>query len=158
MDVSGTWIVFTSWMRGPQTIMKIPAKGGERIDLTTENGNSPVISSDGQMVYFISTSNGKRYVSSIPIAGGTIKRLFEAPKNMSAIQLRPKYNEISYLITTDGVVNVYTRPIDGGVQKQFTRFDEKFIAAFAWTPDGRSLVVSRGEIRSDVVILSEEKK
>ena len=158
MDASGKWIVFTSWMRGPQTIMKIPAQGGERIDLTTENGNSPVISSDGQTVYFISSSNGKRFVSSIPIAGGTVKRLFEAPKNMSPIQLRPKFNEISYLITTDGVANIYTRPIDGGAQKQFTRFDEKFIASFAWTPDGRSLVVSRGEVRSDVVILSEEKK
>jgi Tol biopolymer transport system component len=158
MDASGKWIVFTSWMRGPQTIMKIPAQGGVRIDLTTENGNSPVISSDGTMVYFISTSNGKRYVASIPIAGGTVKRLFETPKNMSSIQLRPKFNEISYMITTDGVANIYTRPIDGGAQKQFTRFDEKFIASFAWTPDGRSVVVSRGEVRSDVVILSEEKK
>ncbi len=159
MDVSGKWIVFSSWMRGPQTIMKIPAQGGERIDVTTENGNSPVISSDGQTVYFISASEGKRYVSSIPVAGGAVKRLFETPKNLSStILLRPKFNELSYLITTDGVSNIFTRPIDGGAQKQFTRFDEKFIASFAWTPDGKSVVVSRGEIRSDVVLLTDESQ
>jgi serine/threonine protein kinase len=159
MDVSGKWIVFSSWMRGPQTVMKIPAQGGERIDVTTENGNSPVISSDGQTVYFISSADGKRYVSSIPLTGGTVKRLFETPKNLSStILLRPNSNEFSYLITTDGVSNIYTRPIDGGAHKQFTRFDEKFIATFAWTPDGKSVVVTRGEIRSDVVILTDESQ
>jgi serine/threonine protein kinase len=159
MDVSGKWIVFTSWMRGPQTIMRIPSRGGERIDVTTENGNSPVISSDGQTVYFISSSEGKRYVSSIPLTGGTVKRLFETPKNFSSnILLRPKVNEFSYLVTTDGVSNIFTRPIDGGAQKQFTQFDEKFISSFAWTPDGKSVVVTRGEVRSDVVIMTDESQ
>lgn len=158
MDISGKWIIFSSWMRGPNTVMKIPAGGGERSDVTTENGNSPVFSPDGSTVYFVASSEGRRYVSSIPVAGGTVKRLFEAPKNMSTILLRPNTNEISYLITTDGVSNVFTRPVDGGQQKQFTHFKENFIASFAWTPDGKSVVVTRGELRSDVVLLTDESQ
>jgi serine/threonine protein kinase len=159
MDVSGKWIVFDSWMRGPQTVMKIPSQGGERIDVTTENGNSSVISSDGQTVYFVSTADGKRYVSSIPISGGSAKRLFETPKNMSSgIAIRPNSSEFSYTITTDGVSNIVTRPINGGAQQQFTRFDEKFITSYAWTPDGKSVVVTRGDIRSDVIILTDESQ
>ncbi|NUN69754.1 MAG: protein kinase [Bacteroidetes bacterium] len=159
MDVTGKWIVFSSWMRGPNTVMRIPAEGGERLDVTTENGNAPVLSPDGKTVYFIAAAGGKRYLSSIPLAGGTATRLFEVPPQMtSAVALRPNFKEFSYVLTNDGVSNIYTRPIGGGPQKQFTRFNERSIISYAWTADGRSVVASRGEVRSDVVILNEESE
>lgn len=159
VDAAGEWVVFDSWVRGPNTIMKISVQGGERIDVTKENGMNPVLTDDGQTVIYISTMNNKGYVSSISLAGGTPKRLFEIPKDMSyMINVRPKSREISYIVTNNGVSNIFTRPIDGGPEKQFTHFDMNVIASFAWTPDGKSIVVTRGEQRSDVVILTEEQK
>ncbi len=159
VDASGKWIVFSSWVRGPNTVMKISVDGGERIDVTKENGNSPVLSDEGQTVVFSSSVNGKGYMCSIPFAGGSPKQLFEISKDMSfGFRFRPKSREISYVITNNGVSNIYTRSIDGGPEKQLTHFTDDLIAAFAWTRDGRSVVVTRGEMRSDVVILTEEQK
>lgn len=159
MDASGKWIVFHSWLRGPNTVMKVPLEGGERVDLTTENGTGPVLSDDGRTVFYSTFAGGKGTVFAVPIDGGTPKRLFEVPKNISAsLGIRPGTNEISYVLTTNGVSNVYTRPVSGGPERRYTDFDEHLIAAYAWTPDGRSVVVCRGQLRSDVVILTDEKE
>lgn len=159
VDPSGTWIVFHSWLRGPNTVMKVPVGGGERIDLTRENGTGPVLSNDGRTVYYSTFADGKGTVFAVPIDGGASKRLFEIPKNIStSLGVRPGTNELSYVLTTDGVSNVYTRPVSGGPERRFTDFKEHLIASYAWTPDGRSLVVCRGELRSDVVILTDEEE
>ncbi|MBP6672603.1 MAG: protein kinase [Bacteroidetes bacterium] len=159
MDASGHWIVFSSWIRGPQTIMKIPADGGDRIDVTTENGTGPALSKDGSTVYYISNVGAKNYVSAVSINGGASRRLFEAHKNMtSGIKVRPGTGELSYIITKDGVSNIFLHSAAGGTERQFTDFDEHIFQNFEWTPDGRSVVVSRGEVRSDVVILNDKSK
>lgn len=159
VDATGKWIVFDSWVRGPNTIMKISVDGGERIEVTKENGNSPTLSDDGQTVFYISSINGKGYICSIPLSGGSPKQLFEISKDMSSgINFRPRSREISYVNTNNGVSNIYTRSIDGGPEKQFTHFTENLILSFSWTGDGKSVVVTRGEVRSDVVILTEEQK
>ncbi|MDP1675262.1 MAG: protein kinase [Bacteroidota bacterium] len=160
MDPSGKWIVFDSWYSGPLTIMKIPAEGGERSDVTTTNGFSPVFMKDGKEIIFVSVDE-KRNVNAIykaSLTGGKPEYVFDLPKRFTGnISLRPNSDEVSYTVTNDGVSNIYTRSLDGGSQKQFTKFEEYFIASFAWTPDGKSLVVSRGDIRSDVVIITDEQ-
>jgi serine/threonine protein kinase len=158
-DHTGKWIIFDSWFRGPNTIMKIAAAGGERMDVTTINGNSPAISNDGNTVVFASMDDKRNSLYKISLAGGKPEHLFDLPKfTAQNILARPGSNEISFVVTTDGVSNIYTRSIDGGEQKQFTHFDDYFIMSFAWTPDGKSVIVTRGDERSDVVILTEEEK
>jgi hypothetical protein len=53
--------------------------------------------------------------------------------------------------------NLWGQPIDGGVPKQLTKFDEGKIFAFGWLKDG-SLAMSRGVITSDVVLIKDLNK
>ncbi len=160
IDPSGQWVVFDSWIRGPLTVMKIPIDGGERMDVSGINGGSPVFTEDGKSVVFLSFDE-KRNASAlykVALSGGKPAYLFDLPKySNDDIQRRPNSNEISYVITKNGISNVYTRSLDDGKQKQYTAFDEHTIATHAWTPDGTSLIVARGNIRSDVVIITDQK-
>ncbi|MBF8248649.1 MAG: serine/threonine protein kinase, partial [Bacteroidetes bacterium] len=73
MESAGKWIVISSWFRGPVTIMKIPAAGGERDDVSGIDGQLPFLSPDGRVVYFVHTDNQSPTVSlySVSIDGGT---------------------------------------------------------------------------------------
>ncbi len=161
MDHSGEWIVIDSWFTGPNTIMKIPAEGGERTAVTSLYGTNPILTNDGKDIVFASFDEKRRVrvVYKISLNGGEPVLLFDLPRRAerTSVKLRPNMNELSYVVTNDGVSNIFTWSFAGGTQRQFTKFEEYVIASYAWTPDGRSLVVTRGDQRSDVVIITDEQ-
>lgn len=162
IDRTGEWVVFDSWMRGPQTLMKIPLKGGDRVDVTKTHGNYSCITNDGKyVVYRVEDEKRKaNAIYKVPMNGGEPSHVFDLPSKADdqvSLVMRPHSNEISYIVTEDGVSNIYVRSLDGGPQKKYTNFTEFIIASFAWTSDGKSLVVARGEVRSDVVIITDEQ-
>jgi Tol biopolymer transport system component len=58
-------------------------------------------------------------------------------------------------ITTEGgqVGNLQGYPIDGSKPMQLTRFADQRLFAFAYSPDGKRLAVSRGRRLGDVVLI-----
>ncbi len=162
MEPAGRWILFTSWKTGQMTIMKIPAEGGDHVDVSGISGFYPVPSPDGKTVYFRGFDEQNNIVSlwSVPIEGGKPARIFELPSGSSftePIRWRPDTLEISYIVRKDGVDNIWVQPIDGGPAKMYTDFSEEYIVFFNWMPDGKSLVVSRGHSSADVVLITQEK-
>jgi Tol biopolymer transport system component len=59
-----------------------------------------------------------------------------------------------YVDNRGGVENLWAQPIDGGTAKQLTSFSDGRILSFGWSRDG-NLVASRGEITSDVVLITD---
>jgi Tol biopolymer transport system component len=160
IDPSGKWVVFDSWLRGPNTIMKVPLAGGERFDVTTTEGSSPCFTNDGKNIVYISFDDRRkmRVLTMVPAEGGKPKALFDLQDEAdNVIKMRPRSNDISYIATIEGVSNIYVRSLDGGPARKYTDFNDYMITQFAWTSDGTSLVVSRGDIRSDVVIITDKE-
>ncbi len=160
MEPAGKWIFISSWFRGPHTIMKIPAAGGERVDVSGIDGQLPLLSPDGKVVYFSHRDNQSPTVSvyTVPVDGGTPQRQFDLPRLASSIlRWRPKSRQLSYIQTTAGVGNIWVCSLNGSGAKQFTNFKKDFIRNFAWMPDGNSLVVSRGEVTTDVILITQEE-
>ncbi len=59
--------------------------------------------------------------------------------------------------TTPSVQNLYMLPLNGGSEVQLTHFNSEpgIIAAYAWSPDGKKLAISRARYNdSDVVMFS----
>jgi hypothetical protein len=61
---------------------------------------------------------------------------------------------LQYLLTKGDVTNVWTQPLAGGPPRQVTKSTVGRIFDFNWTYDGKQLLLSRGEVTSDVVLLS----
>jgi Tol biopolymer transport system component len=53
----GKWIFFTSNRTGENQIWKMPASGGDAVQLTYNEGFMPVGSPDGAYVYYVRTWN-----------------------------------------------------------------------------------------------------
>jgi Tol biopolymer transport system component len=49
--------------------------------------------------------------------------------------------------------NIWVQPLNGGAPHQLTKFTEKDIVDFAWSPDGARLAITRGTSLSDIVLI-----
>ncbi|MEO8219011.1 MAG: protein kinase, partial [Acidobacteriota bacterium] len=65
----------------------------------------------------------------------------------------PDSRHFAYLDSQGGVPNIWLQNLDGGDPEQLTFFDSGEIYSFSPSPDGRKLVVTRGEANSDVVMI-----
>jgi len=49
---------------------------------------------------------------------------------------------------------LWAQPVAGGKPRQITHFMSEQIEAFAWSPDGSQLALSRGRTSTDAVLFS----
>jgi Tol biopolymer transport system component len=66
----------------------------------------------------------------------------------------PDESGIDYVVTRNGVSNIWRQPLTGGPPVQITHFSAQRIFSFAWSPDGKWLSLALGAQRSDVVVMS----
>jgi hypothetical protein len=51
--------------------------------------------------------------------------------------------------------NIWEQPLAGGERFQLTKFPSGEMFAFAWSRDGKQLAFSRGQRKTDVVMMSD---
>jgi Tol biopolymer transport system component len=90
----------------------------------------------------------------IQASGGAPLQTFKAPTDVSVLRWAPDGQTLQYLLTRNGVTNIWEQPIAGGEPRQFTKFTSGRIFDFDWSADGKQLLLARGEISSDAVLLS----
>ena len=150
----------------PQTIWRVSVDGGEPAKVAPILGQSYmgtlVINSDGTSLaysynsYTKSTSTG-RHMAVIPAKGGNPIRTFDVPGDGWTIQhWAPDGTALDYVRRIDGTSNIWEQPLAGGPPKQLTRFDSGQIFEFAWTLDKRKLMLSKGNVTSDVILINDE--
>jgi hypothetical protein len=61
---------------------------------------------------------------------------------------------IQYLLTRHGTRNVWEQPLSGGQPRPVTDFTSGQIFDFAWSRDGKPLLLAKGENTSDVLLIS----
>jgi Tol biopolymer transport system component len=72
----------------------------------------------------------------------------------SSLRWTPDGRALTYVLTAGDVSNLWNQPISGEPAKQLTRFKSNRIFSFDWSPDGQQMILSRGTVTSDVVLLS----
>lgn len=95
------------------------------------------------------------------ISSSDRKRLFEfAVAGETTIGVMTKWapdeSGMDYIVTRNGVSNIWRQLLTGGAPVQITRFTTGKMFSFAWSPDGRWLSFASGIDRSDVVLMSSE--
>src|SRR5216684_4167782 len=87
----------------------------------------------------------------------------ETGQSVASIDLPPDFIEFRWaadgramdvLLTRNGISNLWRYPLSGGAGKQLTHFTSERMFGFAWSRDGKQLLTTRGNISTDVILIS----
>lgn len=145
----------------PYTILRLSLRGGDPIEVAKSPGYAIIgrlaISPEGNLLAFAydeALPEIGTKVAVTPISGGVPLREFKVPRDVSDLRWSPDGQNLQYLLTRDGVTNIWAQPLAGGEAKQFTQYTSGLIFDFDWSADGKQLLLARGAITSDVVLIS----
>jgi eukaryotic-like serine/threonine-protein kinase len=139
----GRWIYFDSKRTGEQQVWKIPADGGEAIQVTWDGGFAPLESPDGKFIYY---TKGDTSVWRLPVEGGQATKLIE---NLSSLR--------NLIIVSRGIYFVPQQVTALGSSIEFldfatnhtkrvARFGKSFgIGGLSLSPDGRWMLYSKAD-------------
>jgi len=157
----GSYIYYVNFDQ-PQNVWRVSSHGGAPVKIVQTLGGSIIgrlsMSPNGQLLsypYTVSTNEpnlGWR-VAITPADGGATYRVFDVPSNIEGPRWSPDGRSLQYLVTQNGTSNIWEQPMAGGTAHQFTHFASGFIFDFSWSPDGSHLLLTRGDVSSDVVLL-----
>jgi eukaryotic-like serine/threonine-protein kinase len=71
----------------------------------------------------------------------------------TSIQFTRDGKSVAYIIEEHGVDNIWIQPLNGSQGRQLTNFTSQYIAAFHWSPDGKSLALLRTDATYDAILL-----
>jgi Tol biopolymer transport system component len=150
----GRWIYFDSARTGEQQIFKIPANGGEAMQLTRDGGFAPRESPDGKFLYYtkglFDTSLWR-----VPVEGGQTSKVLDGLS---------RYENLA--IEDSGVYFVPSRSATRSSSIQFlsfgtgktlpvATFENPIAGGIAVSPDGHSILYSDLERSGSELMLVE---
>lgn len=154
----GRWIVYTSQGTGTG-LWKMPADGGEPIQLTDRRVRFPAISPDGRLISFelFDDKTSRRVIAVMSFDGGPPVKTLEmtTTTRLWASQWTPDSSALRFVDSNADTSNIWEQPLAGGRPRQLTDFQSVILTDFAWSPDGKQLVYARGVVVSDVVLISD---
>jgi len=152
---------FQDWspvIGGRPQLWKVPIDGWTATQLTSDAVSLPHVSPDGrrmEALYFPGAdprfSPSKTAV--IPIDGGSPGAVLDLlPGGNGTSYWTPDGKALVSAVTTAAVGNLWLQALDGRA-RQITEFKSDLIVDFAWSADGRRIVLARGNSSSDVVLI-----
>jgi len=173
---NGKWIYYLTAGPDKNRRMRIPLEGGNP-EVLPENGpQGPVfsatdISRDENLVAYpaispdSATGTYKNYIAVLkansletpPLVINTDPRIVFLNTHGPRFSLDEQ--AIIYAIRGDkSEENLWLQPLDGKPGRLLTHFTSEHIYGFDWSPDGKKLLVGRGHIESDVILLRDTSK
>lgn len=102
-----------------------------------------------QEIYTIETGEKKRFELPISAIGeGQIE---------PSVKWTPDGRNLSFINAEKDVNNIWIQPLKGGKPTKMTDFKEYSIFNYDWSADGKKIVLTRGKVNNDVVLITREK-
>jgi Tol biopolymer transport system component/tRNA A-37 threonylcarbamoyl transferase component Bud32 len=84
----------------------------------------------------------------------TILYTLDVPYGMQYPRFTPDGKGIAFLLTRDRATNVWEQGLKDKAPRQLTKFSSGQMFAFDWSRDGKQLAFSRGQRKTDVILMS----
>ena len=147
---------------GETGFWRVSTDGGAPERVTAKLYSGPEVSPDGQwLAYtFVDNAAGRRARFAIAPANGVEgepSKVFDyAVPSAAGLEWTPDGSGLSYAAASAGVGQIWVQPVAGGAPKQITAFRNSTINSFRWSPDGKQIVLSRGNTSSDAVLIRQK--
>jgi Tol biopolymer transport system component/DNA-binding winged helix-turn-helix (wHTH) protein len=158
----GSFVLYAT-VEQPQRIWKVPVMGGPPQYVTDVLGDqlsgALAVSPDGEVFAYPYTQYGRVpsegwRVALIAINCGPAVKQFNVPGGIFGMRWSPSGKGLQYLVTHNGATNLWEQPLNKDRPKQLTRFAAGQIFDFNWSLDHARVLLTRGDVSSDVVLLS----
>jgi eukaryotic-like serine/threonine-protein kinase len=153
----GKWFVYSNALG--TKFFRLSTEGGTPTEISApdQNGDPMLkISPDGNSIAYLydEAPPAQEQIAIIPATGGAPLHLFPLPEDTNSFHWSPDGKGVQFVLTHDGAANIWEQPLTGGPRRQITNFTSGHIFDFAWSRDGKQLFLAKGEINSDVILLS----
>ena len=141
---------------------KVPADGGDAVEIINRVSLRPAVSPDGKWIACGSTGdqpNSGFKIAIFPAEGGQPVKFLDIPgSQQNQHHWSSDSKAILYLDDRDGITNVFSQAIDGGPPKQLTSFTTDKIFSFDWSRDGKLMACTRGVVTTDVLLIKDQPR
>jgi Tol biopolymer transport system component/DNA-binding winged helix-turn-helix (wHTH) protein len=147
----------------PEKIRKISVVDGSISEIADVLGDTLfgniVVSPDGKYLAYPYQQYSPPVVelAVIPSGGGTAINKFQVPGFLGTLRWSPDGKALHYVLTSNGASNIWEQSLSGFKPKPLTHFNSGEIFDFSWTADREHILMTRGQSKRDVVLLSHRK-
>jgi Tol biopolymer transport system component len=157
---NGKWIALSGEFDGKQQLLRGSIEGGDFTAVSSGFAGQPAFSYDGKYLAYqtVETEGGanKFYVYVVPVLGGEVlKRIEISGAFNGSLAWNPDNSGFVSLRRDGNTDNLYAIPLDGSTPRKLTTFTSDHIQAFAFSPDGKRLALSRGNESTDVLLFKD---
>lgn len=158
----GRFVFYVSFDQ-PEKIWRVPVGGGtpEQLGgiLGTQISGRLSVSPDGKLLaypydQYTATSAPGWHLAVISANGSAPVKTFDVPGGIGDLRWSPDGEKLQYLLTRAGATNIWEQPLSGGEATQLTKFTSGLIFGFSWSSDHTHLLLTRGSVSRDVILLS----
>jgi Tol biopolymer transport system component len=165
----GQWVLYASRASDHTSLWRVSIDGGSPTPLGVVDSYDVLPSPTGRMIYYSTDAveegaDRNRPDRWVVMSSTDQTRLFnfDIPDDVTPLPGKlpvwaPDESGLDYVVTRNGVSNIWRQPLTGGPRVQITNFNMGQIFSFAWSPKGRWLSLGTGANRSDVVLMSNER-
>ena len=163
LQVAGGHIYFKVLEQGRLTAWRVPLGGGGRVPLFPDPTRLPPrfelksVSSDERWALGTYVEPPGAGMAVVPIDGTAPARRFAytyTPGEGFGGSWAPGGMAFEDLVFRDGATNLWRFPLDGSAPRPVTAFASEQILNYRWSPDGKTLAMSRGTLSTDVVLIT----
>ena len=140
----------------PETIANVPAAWElDVLAISPEGKRIAYVAAPGTPVVNPSSPSRSQpnQLKVIAFDGGTLMHQLDWPASAWRPRWAPRGDAIDYILTRNGVSNIWQQNLAGGAPKQITNFESGQIFDFDWSRDGTQLALTRGSESSDVILI-----
>jgi hypothetical protein len=147
----------------PQKIRKISVVDGSISEIGDVLGDTLfgniVVSPDGNYLAYPYQQYSPPIVALavIPSGGGTPVNRFPVPGFLGTLRWSPDGKALQYVLTSNGASNIWEQSLSALKPEQLTHFNSGEIFDFSWTADREHMLMTRGQSKRDIVLLSHRE-
>jgi Tol biopolymer transport system component len=152
------WVIYTDENSVNPYLSKVSIDGGEAVRLVDKYSQAAEVSPDGKWIIcsYRKDDNSTWRYAVLPFEGGEPVKIFDLIGKNGDFRWSSDSRSVYYPRDGQGgVTNIWNLPLDDKPAKQVTDFKTEKIFGFAFSRDGKQMVLSRGTRTSDVVLIKD---